>query len=162
VIDIGPRWDTGAPLPHLVTNRSRAFVICRADQPDPDWDGTYVTVVSPSDAHESLFVVIEFTGCRDVRFGGPNDEALAGHPLYGRGLQGYQAHEVVNSRWIEHVITVNSVHPQHSTALFDGLRHFVLLFHDETLEALATGIEARLVEGTMTTILTDLTTSLIG
>ena len=39
-IDIGPRWDTGAPLPHLVSNGSRAFVVCLADQPDPHWDGT--------------------------------------------------------------------------------------------------------------------------
>ena len=162
VIDLGPGWDIGAPLPHLITNRSRAFVVCYADQPDPDWDGTYVTIVSPRDSRESLFVVIEFTGCRDLRFGGPNDEALGGHPLYGRGLQGYRAHEILNSQWIDHVITVNSVHPQHSAALFDGLRHFALLFHDEMLEALATGIEARLVKGTMKTILTGLTTSLIG
>lgn len=161
VLDIGPRWDVGAPLPHLVSNGSRAFVACYAHQPDPDWDGTYVTVVSPRDPHESLFVVIELTGCHDIRFGGPNDEALSGHPLFGRGLQGYQAHEVMNSQWIERVIVVNSVHPQHSAALFGGLRHFVLLFHDEMLEALATGIEARLVKGTMRTILVDLTTGLI-
>jgi hypothetical protein len=67
----------------------------------------------------------------------------------------------MNSQWIEQVIAVNSIHPQHSAALFDGLRHFVLLFHDEMLEALAGGIQARLVKGTMRTILTDLTTSLI-
>lgn len=28
VIDIGPRWDIGAPLPHLISNGSRAFVVC--------------------------------------------------------------------------------------------------------------------------------------
>jgi hypothetical protein len=36
VIEIGPYWDAGAPLPHLLSNRSRAFVACRAGQPDPD------------------------------------------------------------------------------------------------------------------------------
>jgi hypothetical protein len=36
----------------------------------------------------------------------------------------------------------------------------VLLFHDEMLEALAGGIEARLTEGTMREILTSLTGSL--
>ena len=40
VIDIGPRWDIGAPLPHLVGDGSRAFVACMASVPDPDWDGT--------------------------------------------------------------------------------------------------------------------------
>lgn len=33
VIDIGPRWDIGAPSPHLVSNGSRAFVVCLASQP---------------------------------------------------------------------------------------------------------------------------------
>ncbi len=33
VIDIGPGWDGGAPLPHLISNGSRAFIVCHADQP---------------------------------------------------------------------------------------------------------------------------------
>jgi hypothetical protein len=161
VIDFGPRWDTGAPLPHLISNGSRAFIVCHADQPDPHWDGTYVTVVSPADTHTSLFLVIELWGCAEIRFGGPNDEAIAGHPLHGKGLHGYRAHEVINSAWIEDAIRVNSVHPHHSDAPFRRLHHYVLLFHDEVLEALADGIEARLTEGTMREILTSLTGSLI-
>ena len=27
VIDIGPRWNGGAPLPHLISNGSRAFIV---------------------------------------------------------------------------------------------------------------------------------------
>jgi hypothetical protein len=160
-IDIGPRWDTGAPLPHLISNGARAFVVCLADQPDPDWDGTYVTMVSADDSHPSLFVVIELLGCAEIRLGGPNDEAIAGHPLHGKGLAGCRAHEVVNSAWIEDAIRVNSVHPNHSDAPFRELHHYVLLFHDETLEVLAHGIEAQLTQGTMRAILTSLTGSLI-
>jgi hypothetical protein len=144
VIDIGPRWDTGAPLPHLISNGSRAFVVCRASDPDPDWDGTYVRVVSPADAHGSPFVVIEMWGCAEIRFGGPNDEAIRGHPLHGKGLAGYRAHEVVNSAWIEDAIKVNSVHPHHSDAPFRQLHHYALLFHDEMLETLALGVESRM------------------
>lgn len=161
VIDIGPRWDIGAPLPHLISNGSRAFAVCLASQPDPNWDGTYVTVVSPADAHPSLFVVIEMWGCQEIRFGGPNDEAIAGHPLYGKGLHGYRAHEVRNSAWIGEAIRVNSVHPHHSDTPFRQLHHYALLFHDEMLEALADGIGSRLVTGTMQSILADLTGSLI-
>lgn len=161
VIDLGPRWDTGAPLPHLISNGSRTFIVCHADEPGPHWDGTYVTVVSPDDTHPSLFVVIELWGCAEIRFGGPNDEAIAGHPLYGKGLAGYRAHEVINSAWIEDAIRVNSVHPYHSDAPFQGLHHYALLFHDEMLEALADGIEARLTEGMMREILTSLTGILI-
>ena len=82
VIDIGPRWDAGAPLPHLIGNGSRTFAVCLADQPDPDWDGNYLTIASVDDDHPSLFVMIELWGCQEIRLGGPNDE-LAGHPLYG-------------------------------------------------------------------------------
>jgi hypothetical protein len=156
VIDLGPRWDTGAPLPHLISNGSRAFIVCMASDPDPDWDGTYVRVVSPADAHPSPLVVIEMWGCAQIRFGGPNDEAIHGHPLHGKGLAGYGAHEVLNSAWIEEAIKVNSVHPHHSDAPFRQLHHYALLFHDEMLEALARGIESRLVTGTMGMILEDL------
>jgi hypothetical protein len=161
VIDIGPRWDAGAPLPRLISNGSRVFVVCLASQPDPDWDGTYVRLVSPADPQPSRFVVIEMWGCAETRFGGPNDEAIRGHPLHGKGLAGYRAHEVVNSTWIEEAIRVNSVHPHHSDAPFRQLHHYALLFHDEMLEALALGIESRLVTGTMGTILGDLADRLI-
>jgi hypothetical protein len=68
-------------------------------------------VVSPADADRSRFVVVEMRGCSQIRFGGPSDEAMSGHPLYGKGLDGYRAHEVVNSRWIEEAIKITSVHP---------------------------------------------------
>jgi hypothetical protein len=161
VIDIGPPWDAGAPLPHLISNGSRAFAVCRASQPDPDWDGTYARVVSSADPRLSVFVVIEMWGCAETRFGGPNDEATDGHPLYGKGLVGYEAHEVVNSAWIEEAIAVNSVHPDHSDAPFRQLHHYALLFHDEMLEVLARGIQARYVTGTMRMILGDLCDELV-
>lgn len=162
VIDIGSRWDTGAPLPHLVSNGSRAFIACLASQPGPGWDGTSVNVVSPGDEHPSLFVVIEMRGCAEIRFGGPNDEAVSGHPLYGAGLAGYRAHEVLNSRWIQEAIKVNSVHPHHSDVPFRQLHHYALLFHDEMLEALALSISSRLVRGTLREIMSDLASALIG
>jgi hypothetical protein len=127
-----------------------------AIDPDPDWDGTYVRVVSPADAHRRPLVVIEMWGCAEIRFGGPNDETIHGHPLHGKGLAGYRAHKVVNSAWIEEAIKVNSVHPHHSDAPFRQLHHYALLFHDEMLEALARGIESRLEPGTMGMILEDL------
>ena len=157
----GPCRDTGAPLPHLVSNGSRAFAVCMASVPDPGWDGTCARVVSPADEDPSPLVVIETRGCAQVRLGGPNDEATHGHPLHGRGLAGYAAHEVVNSAWIEEAIKVNSVRPHHSGAPFRRLHQYALLFHDEMLEALARGIETRQVTGTIGAILEDLTGKLI-
>jgi hypothetical protein len=53
-----------------------------------------VRLVSPADEAPSLYVVIELRGCAKVRFGGPNDEALHGHPLHGRGLAGYRSRAI--------------------------------------------------------------------
>jgi hypothetical protein len=161
VIDIGPLWDSGAPLPHLISDGSRAFVACRTGLRHPGWDGTYPAMVSADDERPSLFTVIEIWGCAQVRFGGPNDEAITGHPLYGKGLDAYRAHEVFNSRWIEDAIAVNSVHPYHSDARFRELHHYAFLFHDEMLEALALGAESRLAKGTLREVLLALTGTLI-
>ena len=82
VIDLGFRWDTGAPMPHLLSNGSRAFVLCYAATPDPAFDGTSVEIVSPDEARSDRFGIIELWRCASVRLGAPNDEALRGHPLH--------------------------------------------------------------------------------
>lgn len=46
-VDLGVRWSGGAPLPHLLSSGHRTFVAFYLDEPDPDWDGTYVHVVDP-------------------------------------------------------------------------------------------------------------------
>lgn len=85
-LDLGVMWDAGAPLPHLLSNGSRAVLLCHAARVNPHWDGTYTTVVSPSDQAPSDMLEFTFSGCQAVRLGGPNDEALGGHPLHSRGL----------------------------------------------------------------------------
>jgi hypothetical protein len=67
----------------------------------------------------------------------------------------------IGPRWdagapIPHVISNG-----YSEAPFRQLHHYALLFHDEMLEALACGLESRLVEGTMRETLGSLTDSLI-
>ncbi len=136
VIDLGVQWDAGAPLPHLVAGGLRAAIICRSALHDPTWDGTWTTMVSPSDTGESDLIRIDISGYASVRIGSPNDEALHGHPLHGRGLVAYEAHEVHNSAWLEEHIRVNSVHPAHRDAPWRGLRHILLAFHDEMVEVL--------------------------
>lgn len=143
------KWDGGAPLPHLVAGSAGTFVVCRASVPDPNWDGTYATLVSPGDETPSPLLIIEAVGCAEVRLGGPNDEALRGHPLHGRGLGGYGVYKVHNSEWIEHAIKVNSVHPHHSDERFRRLHHYVLVFHDEMVEALALSLTVTREETTM-------------
>jgi hypothetical protein len=154
VVDIGVRWSAGAPLPHVISNGSRTMLLCRAADVDPAWDGTYVQVVSAADSAEGPFAQIVFDGCASIRFGAPNDEALAGHPLYGRGLDGYQAHIVHNSTWLDEHISINASHEHHTDASWRALTHYFLVFHDETFEALAHTVDASLTQGTMSNLLT--------
>lgn len=148
-LDLGVRWDSGAPLPHLLSNGSRAVLVCRAATVDSDWDGTHVSVVSPSDQTPTDMLAFTFLGCHAVRIGGPNDEALAGHPLYDRGLDGYGPHVVHKSDWIAEQEAINSAHEHHRSGWHERLNHYFFVFHDEVFEALARSVDVRRARATM-------------
>lgn len=135
VLDLGIELDPGAPLPHVLADGHNVFILFYL-RPTRAHDGTTVTVANPRGADEPVGL-IEFTGVHSVLFGGPNDEALDGHPLHGRGLRPYAIHEVHSSRRITEAEQINSVHLHHQPGWHDILRHFVITFHDETFECLA-------------------------
>lgn len=144
VIDWKPRWDVGAPVPHVLSSRGKAFLIYRLSEPDPAWDGTYANVVDPAvNANEPL-AIVEFQRCYAHRFGGPNDEVITGHPLHGKGLQAYGAHEVANSQWLAAEQAINSVHRGYRSGAWAKQKHYLLMFHDDCFECLAEGYEVRL------------------
>jgi hypothetical protein len=86
-------------------------------------------------------IVVRFNGVASALFGAPNDEALQGHPLFGRGLQFYEFAEVENSPWIAELERANRVHPGHSAERYARLRHFIFPFHDSTFECVALAVE---------------------
>jgi hypothetical protein len=102
-INFPVKWDAGAPLPHLLRSDTRCFLTFYVREHDPGWDDTYVTVKDPGDGSVESLALVEFVGCVSAKLGSPNDEVFEGHPLYGRGLDGYTAQRVVNSRWLEAV-----------------------------------------------------------
>lgn len=130
-LDLGIEMDPGAPMPHLFANGRSVFVLFYLRAP-----ALAGTSGATSSKPEPLGLV-EFTGVHAVLFGGLNDEALNGHHLYGRGLDPYAIHEVRASSWISEAERANSVHPYHQGGWHAWLRHFVITFHDETLECLA-------------------------
>ncbi|MDQ1689760.1 MAG: hypothetical protein QOK42_2735 [Frankiaceae bacterium] len=152
-VDGGPLWDVGAPLPHLIANGASVYIVCRADDSDPGWDGTYVTGVSSGDTYPTALLVIEPKQCIEVRMGGPSDTAFDDHPLASKGLVRYQLNEVLNSEWIEHVIRA---HPSHADEIRSNVHHYVLPFHDDMVELLAVSIDTTVVKGTLRGVLTDL------
>lgn len=79
--------------------------------------------------------MVEFIRCQCTQFGYPNDEALAGHPLYAPGVAVYGICEVLNPSWSRRLEQQNRV-AFPPTGSWD-LRHFIISFHDSTFECLA-------------------------
>jgi hypothetical protein len=157
-----PPSDMGAPLPHLLADGRRVLLAYYVAEPDPIWDGTYITMIDPAENGEALLAIVEFTGYLAVRMGLPNDEALEGHPLYTRGLEAYAMHLVVNSSWITELERVNSVHPHHEGGWHAWARHYLFTFHDETFECIARSHEVRLERTGMRTLLERLAGELVS
>jgi hypothetical protein len=151
--DLGVQWSGGAPLPHLLSSGHRTFVAFYLHEPDPDWDGTYVHIVDPTDEAAASLGIAEFMRCSAVKLGPPNDEVLHGHRLYGRGLDGYGAYVVGNSRWVAELMEVNSVHDQYRAENWADARHFLFVFHDETVEAVAHDVEVETFRESMPALL---------
>ena len=71
---------------------------------------------------EASGAVLRFDGVPEYHFGAPNDERLNEHPLHPVGLGFYGFYEAVGSdRLVGRA----------------GKRHWIITFHDETLEVLA-------------------------
>jgi hypothetical protein len=86
--------------------------------------------------------IIEIVRCSITKFGYPNDEALAGHPLFSRGLTFYGVFEVLNSSWIQQMTSQNRVcfpKTEHSDQ-----KHYIFAFHDSTFECVADGLRVSL------------------
>jgi hypothetical protein len=128
-------WNTGAPLPHMVSSSDKTYLIYVVDVPDPNWNGTSINVIKTTDTQP--IAVVEFLGCYRFHFGGPNDEVFSGHPLWGKGLNAYDAHLVANSRWLAEQEKINAVHSLYNPGRWQTLKHYLLLFHDEIFECLA-------------------------
>jgi hypothetical protein len=129
------KWDTGAPLPHLMVNDNRVLLAFLLSEPNPD--GTYVRVTSPSDEGAEPLALAEFDFCIAAKLGAPNDEVFKGHPLNGKGLEPYTAQRVVNSRWLKEIKEINSVHRLYRPESWREQTHFIFWFHDSTFECIA-------------------------
>jgi hypothetical protein len=129
--DIGFEPEAGVSGPVLLQTDDDAFLTFNAVRMTPD--GKRGTVGTG---------IIEFERCGVTKFGYPNDEALAGHPLYKRGLQAYSVFEVLGSSWIQQMTEQNRVSfPNTSDS---EQRHFIFTFHDSTFECVADSLRATL------------------
>ena len=131
----------GAPEPILIQDDHAAMLVYRVQERQP--------VNFPA---EEAFAVLRFSPCHDVWFGGPNDEGLAKHRLYGKGLTFYGFHIVRNSQWAStsYWIEREGIDPPGALATRN---HYVLTMHDSTLECLAQGYTESLATSDVTELL---------
>jgi hypothetical protein len=45
VLEWSPQWDTGAPMPQVFSNGRKIFLIYLIREVDPNWDGTFTTLI---------------------------------------------------------------------------------------------------------------------
>ncbi|MGX8013214.1 hypothetical protein ACVDG8_031690 [Mesorhizobium sp. ORM8.1] len=149
-----PLSSAGAPLPHVFADEGRLVIAYIVNVPDPPFDGINPRPVSAA-AEGEVVAILTVDPYVAFQFGPPNDEALSGHRLHGLGLQPYSAFEVVNSSWIASLEKANRVHPRHMPELFSGRRHFILTFHDSTLEFIARDFRTSLRKGAVVKVLIE-------
>jgi len=112
--------DTGAPLPAILKEEDRLWVsyVCR----NPDFPGWDSGALPDHPGFAIWCALLRFEGVSDFHFGAPNDERLATHPLYEVGLGFYGFYEAIGTSRL---------------AGTNGKKHWVITFHDETLEVIA-------------------------
>ena len=155
-VDLGIKWDADTPKPVLLSSL-RTFVVFYLSVHDPVARRTDPRLRDPQADHD--IGVVEFKRVTSIKIGSPNREVLREHPLWGSGLEFYSAHEVENSPWIAELAEVDRAHERFDESQWDGHRHYVLTFHDETLECVAKWTVTRTAPGaTMPEVLTRLST----
>lgn len=103
--------------------------------------------------------VIEFVGCSGAVLGMLNDETIHGHRLWERGLREvghYGAGQVIHSAWITEYDRGQRVHPGYKASRLSGMKHYILMFHDSTLECLADDFAVSHRRGEMRDVLAEL------
>jgi hypothetical protein len=97
--------------------------------------------------------ILTFKGCVSCKYGDPNDEAIEGHPLYGRGIDVGGAYIIMNSPWLEELKKINSVHPQNDNQSWSEKRHYLLFFKDNAYECIAKDVTSHIKEGPLPEII---------
>jgi hypothetical protein len=134
------------PNPILLQNEYDAYLVFDAHSEVPNAPAGIATV--------------RLQGCLIARFGYPNDEALAGHPLYPRGLGFYGVFEVQNSSWVAQLQEQNRrCFPEFT---MPRRRHVVITFHDSMFEGLTHSVHASLTNEDRCSVIGKITRLLWG
>lgn len=142
-------------MPQIFSNGHKIYLVYLVKEDHPNWDGTYVTIVDSKSEAMYPLALVEFISPHTYRFGTVNDEAAHGHPLYGKGLDYYEAHLVENSTWIEELKNIHQVHPGFRESYWTEEKHYLLFFHDALFEIIARGFTIEVYHATFKDLATE-------
>lgn len=147
-------WDTGAPLPHVLASGSSTCLIYLAGGPSPGEAGWPETIsIDPLSPEPRSIALVEFVECAALRFGDGSDDEDLDHPLYGAGLEFYAAHVVANSRWLAAMREMDPPRAADEAVRWQHHQHYLLMFHDDSFECLATGHRIEVFQGSFAGVL---------
>lgn len=134
IINWTPKWDGGAPMPHVYSNNGKVYLTYIV----ADWDKESINDFQTLEhnGYEEFHALVEFQG-NTFKFGVANDEVFHGLPFYEQEMEWAQIIE--NSQWLEEIKTIHKVHPYFKESRWKNDKHYLLTFKDEILEVIATG-----------------------
>jgi hypothetical protein len=141
-------WDPNDPEPHVLSSGLRIYLIYKVNE----WERSEIGPYSSSEStagDEPVIALVEFIYCYACQFSNINEEVLTGHPLRGKGLGLYGAHEVVHSQWLTEVQRINMVHKRYNPQRWERLKHYLLVFHDNIFECLADGYKVEVLRDSL-------------
>lgn len=149
--------DIGAPLPHVISDGNRTFLIYYINEHHPKWSAADKKIIDLNSGHNDMTALVEFINCYNYKFGGINDEVISGHPLYSHGLEAYEAHEMIHSKWLDEEEKINSIHSNYSHAVWEKRKHYIFTFHDEIFECIAEGYRVEIFKGRIRSVFLEAT-----
>ena len=122
----------GAPVPDTVESP----LLTRTDNGNVILRFPAAPISGEGDVEVRFRVVLAFS------IGWPNEDVIQAHRLWPFGLKLGEIQEVFNSEWIDELDRRNSRHPRHEPGSYRRrFRHFIIPFHDETFECIASDME---------------------
>lgn len=130
--------DSGAPSPTIVSNDNELLITFYVDK-----ESLFVEPQQRDTFYDTGVVTLRFKLALKYTFGLPNDETMHGHPYSRLGMRPYSFYELKDSDLIASMQKINSVHPYHNPETWKECRHYIITFHDNMFECVASGFEIR-------------------
>ena len=151
-----PQSDEGAALPVVLSSDFRLLLIYGIQEGAADRDRGEPPRVVSADSEDMPLAVVEFQRPYAHIFGPPDDEAIIGHPLAGRGVHPCGRWTVEESSWIRALERMDAVHERHAPERFRALTHYIFTFRGSTFECAANDLAVTVHRGPLRGVVAEM------